>query len=89
MLVRVSKELARAYLSTIDPHESVADPDLLHDTARFPIGFTDEHRSWLIACAPPSILAFLQAHQPSADPIVEAILLRGAKHLTGSDFTII
>ncbi|MHA1673748.1 MAG: hypothetical protein ACTSYI_08965 [Promethearchaeota archaeon] len=82
-------ELARVYITTINPHSSVADLSLTRDTARFPLGFTDEHRSWLIACAPPSILAFLQAHAPLADPIVEAILLRGAKPLAGSTLSII
>ncbi len=82
-------ELARAYITVTNPTSLVATPPLLRDTARFPNGFTEEHRTWLIACAPPPILAFLQANLPATDPILVAIMEQHAKPLDGSDLRLV
>ncbi|MCF2139135.1 MAG: hypothetical protein K9W44_03685 [Candidatus Lokiarchaeota archaeon] len=76
-------DLAIAYITT------KKNPDAKLDDRRFPNGFTEEHRQWLIACATPSAIEYLQTHAGPSDPVLIAILEKRKKPLPNSPYYLI
>ncbi|MCF2139040.1 MAG: hypothetical protein K9W44_03175 [Candidatus Lokiarchaeota archaeon] len=75
-------DLAIAYVSI---HRN---PSTVLDEKRFPNGFTDENREWLLTCANHTILAYLQANLNHDDPLIIDIILRNKKSLPNSQFSL-
>ncbi|MCF2139509.1 MAG: hypothetical protein K9W44_05585 [Candidatus Lokiarchaeota archaeon] len=65
------------------------NPSAVLDNTRFPHGFTAENRQWLITCANPTIIDYLQANLHHADPLITEILLLQKKKLQNSPFFLI
>ncbi|MCF2139498.1 MAG: hypothetical protein K9W44_05530 [Candidatus Lokiarchaeota archaeon] len=67
----------------------VDDSPYNHEDVRFPNGFTEEHIEWLIKCATPRIMAYLQQKLPPSDPVLQAIILKFKKKLKNSEFFLV
>ncbi|WP_457558135.1 hypothetical protein [Candidatus Harpocratesius sp.] len=65
------------------------NPDAVLDDRRFPHGFTELHRAWLIRAANPSTIEYLQLHAGSGDEVLTEILLKNKKQLPNSPFYLI
>ncbi|MHA1619220.1 MAG: hypothetical protein ACTSVZ_08050, partial [Promethearchaeota archaeon] len=82
-------ELAIAYLTHTYPENTVGDQRLLADKNRFPIGFTNEHRDWLVACINPPVLTYLQNHLPPTDAVLQKIIAESALPLKNSPYSLL
>ncbi len=82
-------ELAIAYLTHTYSENAVGDQRLLADKNRFPKGFTNEHRDWLIACINPPVLAYLQNHLPPTNAILQKIIAESALPLKSSPYSLL
>ncbi|MHA1674920.1 MAG: hypothetical protein ACTSYI_14990 [Promethearchaeota archaeon] len=73
-------ELATAYIANTRIETQEMDPSspppipahlsLLHNKTRFSNGFTQTHRKWLLKCANPQVISFLESHLPASDSLL-------------------